>query len=71
MPCLRALSTARQVSLNLGGSVYDSTDAVGRLLFNVLAMVAEFKSDPDPAALPGGHEGCQGEGAPAAGSSRI
>jgi hypothetical protein len=25
--------------------VYDPTDAVGRLLFNVLAMVAEFESD--------------------------
>src|SRR5689334_4469895 len=29
--------TARQAKLNLGGSVYDPTDAVGRLLFNVLA----------------------------------
>ena len=28
-----------------GGSVYDPTDAVGRLLFNVLAMVAEFEAD--------------------------
>jgi len=28
-----------------GGSVYDPTDPVGRLLFNVLAMVAEFESD--------------------------
>ena len=37
--------TARQVKLNLGGSVYDPTDAVGRLLFNVLAMVAEFEAD--------------------------
>jgi len=35
----------RQVRLNLGGSVYDPNDAVGRLLFNVLAMVAEFESD--------------------------
>ena len=35
----------RQVRLNLGGSVYDPTDPVGRLLFNVLAMVAEFESD--------------------------
>jgi DNA invertase Pin-like site-specific DNA recombinase len=34
--------TTRQVRLNLGGSVYDPTDPVGRLLFNVLAMVAEF-----------------------------
>lgn len=37
--------TARQVSLNLGGAVYDPTDAVGRLLFNVLAMAAEFEAD--------------------------
>jgi DNA invertase Pin-like site-specific DNA recombinase len=37
--------TVRQVRLNLGGSVYDPTDPVGRLLFNVLAMVAEFESD--------------------------
>lgn len=35
----------RQVKLNLGGSVYDPTDPVGRLLFNVLAMVAEFEAD--------------------------
>lgn len=34
--------TTRQVRLNLGGSVYDPTDAVGKLLFNVLAMIAEF-----------------------------
>jgi DNA invertase Pin-like site-specific DNA recombinase len=37
--------TTRQISLSLGGSVYDPTDAVGRLLFNVLAMVAEFESN--------------------------
>jgi DNA invertase Pin-like site-specific DNA recombinase len=37
--------TIRQVSLNLGGSVYDPTDPVGRLLFNVLAMIAKFESD--------------------------
>ncbi len=37
--------TTRQVKLNLGGSVYDPNDAVGRLLFNVLAMIAEFESD--------------------------
>jgi len=37
--------TRRQVRLNLGGSVHDPTDPVGRLLFNVLAMVAEFESD--------------------------
>lgn len=37
--------TAGQVKLSLGGSVHDPTDPVGRLLFNVLAMVAEFESD--------------------------
>jgi DNA invertase Pin-like site-specific DNA recombinase len=29
--------------LSIGGSVHDPTDPVGRLLFNVLAMVAEFE----------------------------
>ena len=37
--------TARSVRLRLGGSVYDPTDAVGRLMFNVLAMVAELEAD--------------------------
>ena len=37
--------TARQVKLSLGGSVDDPTDPVGRLLFNVLAMIAEFEAD--------------------------
>jgi DNA invertase Pin-like site-specific DNA recombinase len=37
--------TARQVKLNLGGSVLDPTDPVGRLLFNVLAIFAEFEAD--------------------------
>jgi DNA invertase Pin-like site-specific DNA recombinase len=48
LPDARAIAdelTTRQISLSLGGSVYDPTDAVGRLLFNVLAMVAEFESD--------------------------
>lgn len=35
----------RQVSLSLGGQVHNPTDPVGRLLFNVLAMVAEFERD--------------------------
>jgi len=39
------LVTTRGVRLQLGGSVHDPTDPVGRLLFNVLAMVAEFESD--------------------------
>lgn len=35
----------RKVSLSLGGQVNDPTDPVGRLLFNVLAMIAEFERD--------------------------
>ena len=30
---------------SLGRSVHDPTDPVGRLLFNVLAMIAEFEAD--------------------------
>jgi DNA invertase Pin-like site-specific DNA recombinase len=48
LPDARAIAeelTVRQVRLSLGGSVYDPHDPVGRLLFNVLAMVAEFESD--------------------------
>ena len=37
--------TKQNVKLSLGGSIHDPTDPVGRLLFNVLAMVAEFESD--------------------------
>jgi DNA invertase Pin-like site-specific DNA recombinase len=35
----------RQVKISLGGAIHDPTDPVGRLLFNVLAMVAEFEAD--------------------------
>ena len=48
LPDARAIAdelTSRQIKLSLGGSVYDPTDAIGRLLFIVLAMVAEFESD--------------------------
>lgn len=47
LPDARAIAedlTRRKVRLSLGGSVYDPTDPVGRLLFNVLAMVAEFEA---------------------------
>lgn len=37
--------TRKGVALSLGGSVYDPTDPVGRLMFNVLGMVAEFETD--------------------------
>jgi hypothetical protein len=45
LPDARAIAdelTARRARLSLGGAVYDPTDPVGRLLFNVVAMVAEF-----------------------------
>ena len=47
LPDARAIAdelTARQVRLSLGGSVYDPNDAVGKLLFNVLAMVDVISS---------------------------
>jgi len=37
--------TRKGVTLNVGGSIYDPHDPVGKLLFNVLGMVAEFESD--------------------------
>jgi DNA invertase Pin-like site-specific DNA recombinase len=48
LPDARAIAedlTRRKVRLSLGASVYDPTDPVGRLLFDVLAMVAEFEAD--------------------------
>lgn len=37
--------TAKGVGLSLGGSLYNPSDPVGKLLFNVLGMVAEFETD--------------------------
>ncbi len=37
--------TRKGVTLNLGGSIYDPHDPVGKLLFNALGMVADFESD--------------------------
>jgi DNA invertase Pin-like site-specific DNA recombinase len=37
--------TSAGVKLNIGGSLHNPDDPVGRLLFNVLAMIAEFESD--------------------------
>jgi hypothetical protein len=48
LPDARAIAdelTARSVKPNLGGSVCDPTDPVGRLLSNVLTMVAECEAD--------------------------
>jgi len=47
-PCVqgdRRRTDRPAVSLSFGGAVYDPTDPVGRLLVNVLAMVAEFAAD--------------------------
>ncbi|MGH3574059.1 MAG: recombinase family protein [Pseudonocardiaceae bacterium] len=48
VPDARAIAdelTAREVKLNIGGSVHDPTDPIGRLLFTALSMVAEFEAD--------------------------
>ena len=37
--------TARGVRLNLGGSIHDPADPIGRLLFTVRSMIAEFEAD--------------------------
>lgn len=37
--------TSRGVRLNVGGSLHDPSDPVGRLLFTVLSMIAEFEAD--------------------------
>jgi DNA invertase Pin-like site-specific DNA recombinase len=37
--------TAAGVRLNIGGSVHDPTDPIGRLLFTTLSMIAEFEAD--------------------------
>ena len=37
--------TDRGVRLNIGGSVHDPSDPIGRLLFTVLSMIAEFEAD--------------------------
>jgi DNA invertase Pin-like site-specific DNA recombinase len=39
--------TAAEVKLNIGESLHDPNDPIGRLLFNVLAMIAEFGPDQD------------------------
>ena len=36
--------SARGMKLALGGAVYDPTDLMGRMFFNILATFAEFES---------------------------
>ncbi len=48
VPDARAIGdslAARGVKLQLGSSVYDPTDPMGKLFFNILATFAEFESD--------------------------
>ena len=64
LPDARAIAdelAAREVKLALGTSVHDPTDPVGRLRFNVLAMVAEFEADLIRAHARG-HGGGKGQG---------
>lgn len=35
----------REVKLSIGGPIHDPTDPTGKLLFNALAMIAEFEAD--------------------------
>jgi hypothetical protein len=56
VPDARAIAeelTARGVKLNLGGSVHDPTDPIGKLLFTALSMVAEFEADLARLSEPG------------------
>jgi len=48
LPDARAIAdelTARRVRLSLGGAVYDPTDPVGRLLFNVMGHGRRIRGD--------------------------
>ena len=48
VPDARAIGdslAARGIKLQLGSSVYDPTDPMGKLFFNILATFAEFESD--------------------------
>lgn len=48
VPDARAIGdalAARGVKLQLGASVYDPTDPMGKLFFNILATFAEFEAD--------------------------
>jgi DNA invertase Pin-like site-specific DNA recombinase len=48
VPDVRAIGdqlVARGVKLQLGGQLYDPTDPLGKLFFNILATFAEFEAD--------------------------
>ncbi|MDP3972667.1 MAG: recombinase family protein [Candidatus Nanopelagicales bacterium] len=37
--------TAKQARLSLGGSVYDPTDPIGKMVFSMMSVFAEFEAD--------------------------
>ncbi|GAT68909.1 DNA resolvase [Planomonospora sphaerica] len=41
----RSVPDARGVRLSLGGTLYDPTDPMGKMFFNILATFAEFEVD--------------------------
>lgn len=48
VPDARAIGdslSARGVKLQIGGSVHDPSDPMGKLFFNILATFAEFEAD--------------------------
>ncbi len=42
---LQITSLTAESKLSIGGSVHDPVDPMGKLLFNVLAMISEFEAD--------------------------
>lgn len=54
--------TAKGSRLSIGGSVHDPNDPIGKLLFNVLTMIAECEGDLDPRPHPRGGEDREGQG---------
>lgn len=48
VPDARAIGddlAARKIKLSLGGQIYDPTDPMGKMFFNILATFAEFEVD--------------------------
>ncbi|MGT2516626.1 hypothetical protein ACVOMT_22690 [Sphingomonas panni] len=45
------------MKLQLGASVHDPADPMGKLFFNILATFAEFEAGPHQAPHPRGHGG--------------
>lgn len=62
VPDARAIGddlAARGIKLSLGGQVYDPTDPMGKMFFNILATFAEFEGDLQGARAKGELRGRQ------------